>query len=384
MSKTGRIMGWVAVAVAVLTVQAAGATWYTITDLGDLQGGDNDSHANAINDNGQVVGYSDTAPNQRFGDDGFHAFLWDPNAPSAGMRDIGVSVGTQRVSYAYGINNSGTVVGLWCPNWFRGFKWSSLSGATDLGTDGFGPYSAATAINDDGFIVQQDWNFSGPPSRVYLHSPSGACTDIGTGSGVAHPLAGAINNAEQIVGGNYGLGAGDPGNAYRWDATTEAMTIINPLQGFTRAYANGINETGTVVGVCDNADGSGKPFIWTPEGGIVDLGVLNPVIPHPYGTALGINDAAAVVGGSHVAANVEHAFCWTPDAGLSDLNDCLVDSTDWQYLRLAFDVNNHGQIVGEGVLANGDTHAFLLNPVPEPGTLSLLALGGLALMQRRK
>ena len=53
-------------------------------------------------------------------------------------------------------------------------------------------------------------------------------------------MATAINNANQIVGGNYDLTSGDPGRAFRWAAAT-GMTIISPLAGFVRSNATAIN-----------------------------------------------------------------------------------------------------------------------------------------------
>jgi len=53
-------------------------------------------------------------------------------------------------------------------------------------------------------------------------------------------------------------------------------------------------------------------------------------------------------------------------------------------LRSAFAINDNGQIVGIGSDAQGNGRAFLLTPIPEPATLSLLALGGLALLRRRR
>ena len=48
----------------------------------------------------------------------------------------------------------------------------------------------------------------------------------------------------------------------------------------------------------------------------------------------------------------------------------------WQELR-ATAINDSGQIVGVGVLSNGEAHAYLMTPVPspEPSTLAILAMG---------
>jgi hypothetical protein len=43
-------------------------------------------------------------------------------------------------------------------------------------------------------------------------------------------------------------------------------------------------------------------------------------------------------------------------------------------------INNLGQIIANDEFG----HAFLLTPIPEPATLSLLALGGLLLAHRRR
>lgn len=71
---------------------------YTITDLGTLGG--TVSKAYGINDSGQVVGYSHITSGMPH-----HAFLYDGTI----MQDLGTLGGTY--SYALGINNSGQVVG---------------------------------------------------------------------------------------------------------------------------------------------------------------------------------------------------------------------------------------------------------------------------------
>src|SRR5947199_10434111 len=69
-----------------------------VIDLGTLGG--THSYGYAINDNGQVVGYSRLP-----GDTSYHAFLWSGGS----MTDMGTLGG--KSSYAYGIDNSGRVVG---------------------------------------------------------------------------------------------------------------------------------------------------------------------------------------------------------------------------------------------------------------------------------
>ena len=52
-------------------------------------------------------------------------------------------------------------------------------------------------------------------------------------------------------------------------------------------------------------------------------------------------------------------------------------------LTYAIDINEVGQIVGCGD-HNGEKRGFLLTPIPEPGTVLLLAIGGLAVIRHRR
>ncbi|MBI5747805.1 MAG: hypothetical protein HZA00_01680 [Nitrospinae bacterium] len=77
-----------------------GSAWaisYTITDLGTLPGG-NQSYAYGINNSGQVVGSAFTEAGY------YHAFLYSGGV----MQDLGTLGGTH--SFASGINDSGQVV----------------------------------------------------------------------------------------------------------------------------------------------------------------------------------------------------------------------------------------------------------------------------------
>jgi probable HAF family extracellular repeat protein len=116
-------------------------------DLGSLDADGGSSGAIALNDNGQVAGYSSLGTST-------HAFVW---SDVAGMQDLG-HLDTGNASKAYGINNAGQVVG--SANTAlgeRGFLWTKETGMVDLNTL-FVPgttqvLTIARGINDLGQIV---------------------------------------------------------------------------------------------------------------------------------------------------------------------------------------------------------------------------------------
>ena len=105
---------------------------------------------------------------------------------------------------------------------------------------------------------------------------------------------------------------------------------------------------------------------------LTELGTLGG----SYIEAFGINDAGQVVGNSFTAAGPLHAFITGPNGvGMTDLT-ALVSQSAGVVLTEATGINNHGQIIANGI-----------PPIPEPESYAML-LAGLGLMgfiaRRRK
>lgn len=89
----------------------------------------------------------------------------------------------------------------------------------------------------------------------------------------------------------------------------------------------------------------------------------------------GINDHGEVVGMFSFVDGTTDGFLWSDKDGLRTLSG-LIPASGWTFIEV-HDINDKGQIVGEGISPTGEVHAFLIDPksVPEPGSLALVGLG---------
>ena len=103
---------------------------------------------------------------------------------------------------------------------------------------------------------------------------------------------------------------------------------------------------------------------------MTDLGILPGA---SNSRAEGINSSGQIVGASLISNVGDRAFLYSNGA-MPSLNDLIGPNPKWNIFA-ANDINDKGWIVGSGVAANGEQHAILLTPVPEPSTLALLGIG---------
>jgi uncharacterized membrane protein len=287
------------------------------TGLG-MAAGTNFSFANAINNIGEVAGYSEvgTVPEQP--GNAKTATFWG----AGGAFDIGGSMSLDH-STAYDLNDGG-VVALQGdhPGEFgltTGFVWSLSMGGTQAGPDPFYRFGANFGINILNDLVGN--------------------------------AAASFDGAQAIYARFNGAG---------WDTGIE----IGPQAVRDPAVANAISDTGIIVGQA----GDGRRH--RSEAAIFTIGARKPVAwldkldDFDDSNALDVNDAGLIVGESRRFASAgvdQRAVVWV-DENILDLNYLLNSNSEFHQLLSATGVNNNGAIVGYGRLFNGDVRAFVIDP----------------------
>ena len=318
---------------------------YVVEDLGALPG-DSSSIGWAINENGDVVGWSNGAQvgTRAFvytDADGMVALPGLPNKPRTVARDIneaGVIVGSA--------NAGGTDLG-------HAVLWSGGS-VQDLGTLGTGSFSEAWGVNNLGEVVGWSYtNGGGFGVHGFLYTASDGMIDLTPQSDTGSALD--INDAGQITG--YKTAAGGY-HAFRWQAG--AFEDLGVLPGFAHSFGSAINASGQVTGNVTSASGNSEHlFRSIAGGGLQDLGGTGE-----HNAAWGINATGKVVGTRGQSA--PRARRYTDEEGLQDLNLLIDPSLGWVLLG-AHDINDAGQIVGYAFNNfTQQTHAVRLQPADGP------------------
>jgi probable HAF family extracellular repeat protein len=381
-------------ALAQRPAQARARTQYQVSNLPGLGGTSNGG--NSINDQTWVSGYSRLADRNR------HAALWRNGV----LSDLG-TLGGPNSSVTWNVKNTaGIIVGIsqtadpqlfgesWSSAAFYstpnnvgyinlGFVWQNnqMRGLPNFpgGNNGF-----ATGANNLGQVV--GWAENG------FHDPNCCCTqvlqflpavwDIGSGdqihdlpliTGDSSGAATAINDHGQIVGisgiCDQAIGRHTAKHAVLWENGTVTDIYPNaPAPWWNTPTA--INERGDVVGFAgDPAFVEGDivhAFLWTREDGIRQLKPLQRrVPPHVDSEAYGINEARQIVGISCDADFVDcRAVVWNNGTVPTDLNE--LKGSYSAHLESAKDINNKGEITGRAFdPTTGVLTAYLAVPVSQ-------------------
>ena len=167
---------------------------------------------------------------------------------------------------------------------------------------------------------------------------------LGALPGHSRAQANRINDNGQIVGWS-GVPTSQIAALWTVDAAG-AVTVqdLGTLPGGTFSIAHGINNLGQVVGLTDGVSGSRRPFIWTANDGMRDLGVPVGLVG---GWAVSINDAGQVVGVFFPNEEGGGTFgIWSVDADGIVLDERNLGNLGGESV-IAFDNNVHGNVAGD-------------------------------------
>jgi probable HAF family extracellular repeat protein len=293
-----------------------------IIDLGTFGG--NNSLANQVNERGQVVGGAETPEPDPWG------FLFQ------------------------------LITGLSAPTTWHAAVWQAGS-KLDLGTLG-GPDSFGNTINEHGQVVGFSLTNSTPNLTTgfptidpFFREQSTGMIDVGTLGGTIG-VASSLNDQAQVVGTS-DLAGDNVNHAFIWEGGV--IRDIGTLGG-DNSVGNWINDAGQVAGISDLADGTHHAFVWK-DGNFTDLGTVGS---DPCSNTEYINERGQVIGTStDCHGTILHIFLWE-SGSIIDLSSQVLPGSGFVLLEPVV-INEAGEIVANGILSNGDSHAVLLKPCSE-------------------
>jgi probable HAF family extracellular repeat protein len=350
-----RTLSILAVLTLISTLVGAAETVVELPTLGGSYG-----QAEDINDNGQIVGWSEC------GGGGVEATLWEDGAASSLELPYAA-----RFSFATAINNVGEVAGYseigFVPGASGNPKSAAFWGAAkiiDIGAEMGFTESIAYDINDSGVVALQG-NHPGPFGFTAGYVWNETFGGTQAGADLFYRFGGnhGINNLNDVVGF---AAAGFDGqqailaafNGFGWNKGTE----IGPQAVRAPATGNAISDGGVIVGQAGN-DGvhiseaamftldPGRPVVW-----------LDTLDDFEYSSALDLNEDSMIVGFAvHYEGIVPElrAVVWV-DETIYDLNHLLTRNSNFRILVSATGVNENGDVVGYGELFNGDVRPFMI------------------------
>ena len=340
--------------VAILPTAIATTPQYQIYDIGVIDAGDTASQGFGVSHGGIAVGRS-----IRTG--GSQALTWTLNGGIVGLPNL--------AGRSHAVANSAAtqiVVGTAASTLFGSDRlpvmW--LNGAvSQLPLPPGETLGDANSVNTSGVAVGSVDAGSLQRGAIYTGA-GGAIITQTTATGCFFVTGFGINDSGRVVG--QGI---DPNNAARnvgivYDIGQTMAFEVGALPGLNGALAFGVSNTGYVVGSSMLNQGSGLPFIWSDQGGMVAIPLASGT---SQGSARAVNSAGWVVGNDSSAFSIPFLYDGTNTYRLADL---IPPGSGWDLSMntssSALGINDDNVIVGTGV-HNGETHAYAMVPVsPTP------------------
>lgn len=325
----------------------------SFTGLGDLAGGEFNSHAYSVSADGSVVVGKGKTVN------GDAAFRWTEADGLVGLGDL---PGGDVVSKATFTSADGAVVvgESQSANGLEAFRWTEDGGMVGLGTlpgSGFF-FSRALSVSADGSVVVGE-SQSADGFQAFRWE-DGTMTGLGDLPGdLFFSQAYTISSEGNVIAGQ-SRSANGP-EAFRW-TEDEGLVGLGDLPGgtyFSVVYSASADGE-VLAGWGQSAEGI-EAFRWK-DGTMTGLGDLPGSFFFSVALATS-SDGSVVVGYSEAEPQGYHAFLWTEADGMRNLKEVLeadygLDLAGWK-LSLPYDISEDGTtIVGYGTNPAGQTEAW--------------------------
>ena len=266
------------------------------TELGTLDGGTT-SEGRAINDSGVVAGMADVGglPRAVIWTNGNRTpFILDPDSPNV-------------ASEAFAINSRSLVVGY---RTFNGSQRAALftsSNVINLGTLPEHRVSRAFGINQSGVIVGYSQTQATNSPRAF-RLENGVMVDLGSLPGGSYAAATAINDPGQIVGWAGNSESRSRAFLYSAQKLYDLNDLIPPDSGWNLTEARAINKRGWIVGTGTLPGGEVHAFLAVPAR------VIGKQIARPLG-AVARYPEITLIGQTTGGDNSINSFHWSEVEG---------------------------------------------------------------------
>ncbi len=356
-----------------------------------------------------VSGDGSTAAGLSLSGNGTEAFRW---TQAGGMVGLGDLTGGIFYSDADGVSGDGSVVvGLsQSTDGYEAFRWTQAGGMVGLGDlPGGDFYSEGNDVSDDGAMVV-GISESTNGTEAFRWTQGGGMVGLGdlTG-GDFYSVAFCVSSDGSVVTGRSSSANGD--EAFRWTQGGGMVGLGNLFEENFDSYAFGVSGDGSlIVGRSESVVDGSEAFIWDSTNGmrsLRDILIADGVDMTDWtlfsATAISADGTTVVGYGTNPSGNTEAYLVRFSESTLleGDANrDDVVSADDYSSVQVNFGDTGEAGIPGD---ANGDTvvsaddygsvQANFGNTLemgsddiftPEPATMSLLVIGSLALLRRKR